>query len=50
LSIELAGATIDPANFPKPPFGSLKKQVVVPPADDESVPVELGELTIERSK
>jgi hypothetical protein len=50
LSIELAGASIDPNNFPRPPFGSLQKEVIVPPADDESVPVELGELRIKRTK
>jgi hypothetical protein len=50
LSIQLEGATIDPQNFQKPPFGSVQRQVTVPTADDESVPVDLGELIIERTK
>jgi hypothetical protein len=37
-------------NIHKPPFGSLQKEVIVPPADDESVPVDLGELTIKPTK
>jgi RNA polymerase sigma factor (sigma-70 family) len=50
LSIELAGASIDPNNSPRPPFGTLQKEVIVPPADNESVPVDLGELAIKRAK
>jgi RNA polymerase sigma factor (sigma-70 family) len=50
LSIQLEGATVDPANSPRPPFGSLQKEVTVPPANDGSVPVDLGELPIERAK
>jgi RNA polymerase sigma factor (sigma-70 family) len=50
LSIQLESATIGPANYQKPPFGSLQKEVTVPPADDESAPVDLGELTIKRGK
>jgi len=50
LSIQLEGATVDPANSPRPQFGSLQKEVTVPPADDESVPVDLGELIVKRGK
>jgi hypothetical protein len=50
LSIQLESANLDPANVQKPPFGSLQKEVTVPAADDESVPVDLGELTIQRRK
>jgi hypothetical protein len=50
LSIQLEGATVDPANSPRLPFGSLQKEVTVPPAEDESVPVDLGELNIKRAK
>ena len=32
------------------PIGSLEEEVVVPPAEDESVPVDLGELTVARAK
>jgi uncharacterized GH25 family protein len=49
LSIQLAGATADPMNFPKT-FGSLQKEVIVSSAEDETVPVNLGEMTIERAK
>jgi hypothetical protein len=50
LSIQLERANLDPANVQKPPLGALQKEVTVPPADDESVPVDLGELTIKRAK
>jgi RNA polymerase sigma factor (sigma-70 family) len=50
LSIQLESANLDPANVQKPPIGSLQKEVTVPSTDDESVPVDLGELTIERAK
>jgi hypothetical protein len=50
LSIQLETATIDPANLPKPAFGSVQKQITVPAADNESAPVDLGELTVTRAK
>ena len=50
LSIQLESANIDPMNIHKPPFGSMQKEVIVPPAVDESVPVDLGELTLKPAK
>lgn len=50
LSIQLESVTIDPANLPKPAFGSLQKQITVLAADDETAPVDLGELTVTRAK
>ncbi len=29
LSVQLEGASIDPMNSPRPPFGSLQKDIVV---------------------
>jgi len=49
LSIQLQSATVGPPPSDKT-FGSLQKEVIVPLAQDESVPVNLGELTIERAK
>ena len=49
LSVHLEGASIDPMNSPRPPFGSLEEDIVVPSADDMSVPVDLGELTIKKA-
>jgi hypothetical protein len=51
LSIQLERANADPQVLGNLPFGSLEKQVTVPSADDESVPVpvDLGELTITRA-
>jgi RNA polymerase sigma factor (sigma-70 family) len=50
LSIQLARAAVNQQVFPTDPFGSLQKQVIVPSAENESVPVDLGELTIKRAK
>ena len=50
LSLQLESANVDPMNVEKPPFGSLKKQIVVPSADDETAPVDLGELAIEQAR
>lgn len=50
LSIQLESGTVEPVLFPRPQFGSLQKQVIVPSAEDESVPVDLGELTIQPAK
>jgi hypothetical protein len=50
LSIQLESATVDPQNYHKPPFGSLQKGVTVQSTEDESVPLNLGELTIKRAK
>jgi RNA polymerase sigma factor (sigma-70 family) len=49
LSVQLEGASVDPLNSPRPPFGSLQEDIVVPSADDMSVPVDLGALTIKRA-
>jgi len=49
LAIELASPAANPVQFSKP-FGSLNRQVNVPPSDDENGPVDLGILTIERAK
>ena len=49
LSVQLASATVSPQMYSKP-FGSMQKQVIVPSAEDESVPVNLGDLTIARAK
>jgi RNA polymerase sigma factor (sigma-70 family) len=50
LSIQLERANADPQVFGSLPFGSLQKQVTVPTSKDESLPVDLGELTISRAK
>ncbi|SPE60339.1 hypothetical protein SBV1_410045 [Verrucomicrobia bacterium] len=42
-------ATVNPQVFSET-FGSLQNGVIVPSAEDESVPVDLGELTIKRAK
>ena len=49
LSIQLGRATASPQVLLKP-LGTLQKQVTVPPAEDESVPVNLGELTVNREQ
>jgi RNA polymerase sigma factor (sigma-70 family) len=49
LAIDMQGATVSPIMYPKP-FGSLQKQITIPSAEDESVPVDLGELTIAPAK
>ena len=49
VTVQLEGASVDPLNSPRPPFGSLQEDIVVPSADDMSVPVDLGELTIKRA-
>ena len=50
LSIELEPATANPQLYSTKPFGSMRKEIVVPSAEDVSVPVDLGELTITRAK
>jgi hypothetical protein len=42
LSIRLRRATVDPQVFSEA-FGSLQKEVILPSAEDESVPVDLGQ-------
>ena len=49
LSVQLERASIDPMNSPGPPFGSVQKDIVVPSADDMSVPVDLGELIVKKA-
>ncbi len=49
LSIQLQKATVNPQVFSEA-FGSLQTEVIVPSAEDESVPVDLGELNIKRAK
>lgn len=50
LSIELANAITQWDFHRHPPIGLLEEKVVVPAAEDQSVPVDLGELTIPRAK
>lgn len=50
LSIRLARTSLEPLLPDRPPFGSLEEEVVVPPAEDQSAPVDLGELTVPRAK
>lgn len=49
LVVELTGATANPQIFDKA-FGELREEVVVPTAKDETVPVDLGELTVPRAQ
>jgi hypothetical protein len=49
LVIELKSAAADPVQFSKL-FGSLRKQVIIPPAGDENRPVDVGVLTVELVK
>lgn len=52
LSIHLDAASVIPQEQlgNEKTFGSLEKQVVVPSSEDETVPVDLGELMVERAK
>jgi RNA polymerase sigma factor (sigma-70 family) len=49
LSIQLERAAAGPQVHGDNPFGSLQKEATVPPADDDSMPVDLGELHITRA-
>jgi hypothetical protein len=49
LSIALKAASAAPLMEEKT-FGSLEKQVVVPASENESKPVDLGEMTITQTK
>ena len=50
VSIELEKPSVSPPGFPRVPVASLQKQITVPNADDKSVPVDLGELTLKRTQ
>jgi hypothetical protein len=49
LAIDLRSPSAEPLMYSKT-FGSLQQEVVVPPAEDVTVPVNLGDLTIVRAK
>jgi RNA polymerase sigma factor (sigma-70 family) len=49
LSVELKVPSDLSQGFPKT-FGSVQKQVVVPPSENESKPVDLGSMTITQAK
>jgi hypothetical protein len=49
LSIQIQSVSANPVPFGKT-FGSLQKEIIVPAVADETVPVNLGDLVIERAK
>jgi RNA polymerase sigma factor (sigma-70 family) len=49
LSVDLQASTPEPFLEPKT-FGSLQKQITISSAEQESVPVDLGELTVTQAK